>query len=62
MIVVISLLTYQLRIGEIWNGVQGEDDDEASDRQRSDGRDHGCRIGRQDPAVTDSQNMVGQDN
>ena len=60
--IVVIIITHQLRVGEIWNGVQGEDDDEAGDRQRSDGRDHGCWIGGQDPAVTDSRNMAGQDN
>lgn len=52
-------ITHQLRIGEIWKRVESEDDDEAGDGQGGDGRDHGCRIGGQDPAVTDSAKTSG---
>lgn len=61
-IIIVIVITHQLRIGEIWNRMDGEDDDEASNGQGSHGRDYPSWIGRQDPAVTDSQNMVRQDN
>lgn len=48
--------TYQLRIGEIGNRVHSKNDDEASDGDGGYSRDDPCRVGREDPAVTDSRN------